>query len=288
MLKEHNVRRGFLEPSQFAAVQAHLPAALRPLLAFDYLTGWRLASEVMPLEWRQVDWEGRTIRLEPGTTKNDEGRTFPFTAALEAILVAQKAVHDGLRKAGRIVPFVFHRNGKRIKHCRKAWDTACTQAGVPGRLLHDMRRSVVRNLERDGVPRSAARRWWDTRPNRSIGGRRSSMRARSGTPRRRSITRQGQFQGQSVRISRNSRPSNPRKSLSLNGAGGGGRTLTTRRSRDFESRASASFTTPAGRDEPFKYTAGITRPPPDLNVGPARPPPKVDPTVPNLKVGPAP
>jgi hypothetical protein len=52
MLKEHNVRRGFLEPSQFAAVRAQLPTALQPLLEFAYLTGWRLASEVMPLEWR--------------------------------------------------------------------------------------------------------------------------------------------------------------------------------------------------------------------------------------------
>jgi len=156
MLKEHNVRRGFLEPSQFAAVKTHLPTALQPLLEFGYLTGWRLASEVMPLEWRQVDWEGRTVRLDPGTTKSGEGRTFSFTVALEALLTTQKAEHDRLKKANRIVPFVFHRNGKAIKHVRKAWETACTNAGVPGRLLHDMRRSAVRNLERDGVSRSAA------------------------------------------------------------------------------------------------------------------------------------
>lgn len=156
MLKENNVRRGFLERSQFAAVKGHLPAALQPLLEFAYLTGWRLASEVMPLEWRQVDWDGRTVRLDPGTTKSGEGRTFPFTAALEALLTAQRAEHDRLKKANRIVPLVFHRNGKAIKHVRTAWANACSAAGVPGRLLHDMRRSAVRNLERDGVSRSAA------------------------------------------------------------------------------------------------------------------------------------
>jgi hypothetical protein len=39
---------------------------------------------------------------------------------------------------------------------RKAWQAACRAAGVPGRWRRDMRRSPVRNLERDGVSRSAA------------------------------------------------------------------------------------------------------------------------------------
>src|SRR3984893_8347032 len=46
--------------------------------------------------------------------------------------------------------------GLRIGDFRKAWATACRLAGVPGRLVHDFRRTAVRNLERAGVPRSAA------------------------------------------------------------------------------------------------------------------------------------
>ena len=96
------------------------------------------------------------MRLDPGTTKNREGRTYPFTTALEKLLKDQQAVHDRLKKAGQIVPLVFHRDGKRIKNLRKAWSTACTAAGCPGRIPHDFRRTAVRNLERAGVPRSAA------------------------------------------------------------------------------------------------------------------------------------
>ena len=59
-------------------------------------------------------------------------------------------------KANRIVPLIFHRNGKRIRDLRRAWDSACTAAGCPGRIPHDFRRTAVRNLERAGVPRSAA------------------------------------------------------------------------------------------------------------------------------------
>jgi hypothetical protein len=53
------------------------------------------------------------VRLEPGTTKNYEGRTFPLTVELRALLEA--AHTDAVqRKLGRIIPDVFHRNGKRF------------------------------------------------------------------------------------------------------------------------------------------------------------------------------
>ena len=156
MLREDNVRRGFFEAAQFDAVKAHLPEALRPVVTFAYVTGWRLKSEILPIQWRQVDWQGRVVRLDPGTTKNREGRSYPFTAALETLLKDQHAEHERLKKAGRIVPLVFHRDGERIHDFRKAWETACEAAGCPGRIPHDFRRTAVRNLERAAVPRSAA------------------------------------------------------------------------------------------------------------------------------------
>jgi integrase len=129
---------------------------LANVVRFAFATGWRTASEVLPLEWRHVDWQARTVRLDPGTTKNEEGRSFPFTAAIEKILKDQLAIHETLKKAGTICPYVFHRDGERIVYFRAAWMNACKAAGCPGALVHDMRRSAVRTFERASVPRSVA------------------------------------------------------------------------------------------------------------------------------------
>ncbi|HET7225581.1 MAG TPA: site-specific integrase [Candidatus Eisenbacteria bacterium] len=153
-----NVRTGFFEEGQLRAVIAQLPEHLRPVIEFAYLTGWR-KGEVLGLQWRQVDFAAGTVRLEPGTTKNDEGRTFPFAAlpALEALLRAQRARTRALEHAGGLViPWVFHRAGKPILSFHAAWTEACRRAQVPGRLVHDLRRTAVRNLERAGVSRSVA------------------------------------------------------------------------------------------------------------------------------------
>jgi integrase len=44
----------------------------------------------------------------------------------------------------------------RYKRLRKAWRAACRKARHPGLILHDLRRTAVRNLERAGVSRSVA------------------------------------------------------------------------------------------------------------------------------------
>jgi integrase len=90
MLKERNTRTGFLEQDQIDRICVALEATetaddgrkkageLANVVRFAFATGSRTASEVLPLEWRHVDWKGRTVRLDPGTTKNGEGRSFPL------------------------------------------------------------------------------------------------------------------------------------------------------------------------------------------------------------------
>jgi integrase len=80
-----------------------------------------------------------------------------MTTELRACLEAQRALTEQTQKTTRrVIPWVFHRDGEPIKDFRGAWRTACRNAGLQGRLLHDFRRTAVRNLERAGVSRSVA------------------------------------------------------------------------------------------------------------------------------------
>lgn len=161
--KEGRPREGFFERDQYDAVRGRLPDDLKVAVAIAYTYGWRMQSEVLALERRQLDLEAGTLRLDPGSTKNSEGRIIYLTPESKALLAAQVARVEALqRRLGRIVPFLFPRlgtggrAGQRRGDFRKAWATACRGAGVAGMHRHDFRRTAVRNMVNAGVPERVA------------------------------------------------------------------------------------------------------------------------------------
>src|SRR5215475_4303136 len=111
MLKEAAPRSGFFEAEQFRTVLLHLRPETRPIALFGYETGWRL-REIITLEWRQVDLVEGSVRLDPGTTKNRDGRVVYLSPALLEVLRTQAtATRDLERTKGMIIPWVFHRRG---------------------------------------------------------------------------------------------------------------------------------------------------------------------------------
>jgi integrase len=157
MLVEANTRRGFFEADQFQAVREELAPELARVVSVAYITGWRISSEILTRQRHHVDLANGWLRLEPGEGKTGQGRMFPLLPQLRAVLEEQL---EDTRKvetsSGRIIPWLFHRKGEPIVSFRRAWKGACKRAGLTGRIPHDFRRSAVRNLERAGVPRSAA------------------------------------------------------------------------------------------------------------------------------------
>ena len=131
MLAEDNTRKGFFDDEQFQGVVEKLPASVQPVARFAYVTGWRIQSEMLPMEWRQVDRKTGEVRLDAGTTKNRAGRVFPFTDQLRELFEGLWQEHETLRQQGTICPYVFQRNGRRIKSLRGRLGDACTAPACP-------------------------------------------------------------------------------------------------------------------------------------------------------------
>jgi integrase len=153
MLKERNVRKGFVKDAQYAGLAratGEIGLWLRALFELGYCYGWR-KSELLGLRVSQVDLIERTIVLHAGETKNDQARMVEMTGTVYGLiggLLAGKGKDD----------FVFTRGkqNRPVKGFRKAWAAATTAAECPGLLFHDLRRSGVRNLIRDGITEKVA------------------------------------------------------------------------------------------------------------------------------------
>jgi len=128
---------------------------LVPPIVFSGWTGWRMRSDVFTLQWSQVDFEAGTVtRWSRGTSKAGRHVVFPFAAvpALAALLHEQRERTSALeRETARIIPHVFHRDGKVIRDFYTAWRGACRRAGAAGRIPHDLRRTAARRLRTLGM-----------------------------------------------------------------------------------------------------------------------------------------
>jgi hypothetical protein len=51
-------------------------------------------------------------------------------------------------------PYVFHLDGEHLGDFKRSWATACRKAGVGKVLVHDLRRTAVRNMMRESPIRS--------------------------------------------------------------------------------------------------------------------------------------
>lgn len=191
-LREDNIRKGFLEDGQYTKLVEHSPGLwFRAMLEVGRTYGWR-SSELKTMRVKQVDLSARTIRLEPGTTKNREGREVTMTAPVYLLL------NECVQGKGRD-DHVFTREIKRKKKpvqlpigdFRKTWWNVCIKAGLGqllcrncaelvtdskckcgstnlryvGLLFHDLRRTAARNYRRLGVGETVIMRigGWKTR-----------------------------------------------------------------------------------------------------------------------------
>jgi integrase len=157
LMKEPPARKGFLERTKFEDLLKALPSHLRALVASLYWCGLR-KGEALQVDWSQVDLDARTIRLHDEQTKTGEARVLP----LPSVVVDMLRKHEP--KSGPL----FDGTNLRVE-----WERACAAVGLgtrveqtseagnvfwkyDGLMLHDLRRSAVRNLRLAGVSETVA------------------------------------------------------------------------------------------------------------------------------------
>jgi integrase len=199
LLRERNVRKGFLKDEDYAklaATTAQIGLWLRAMFEVGFTYGWR-KEELLTRRVRHVDLPERTLSLDPGETKNDEPRTAHMTPRVFELIKQCAAgknpddylftrTHDHLGRKVR---------GNRIVDFRNAWSWSCCAAGMGkmickacrkngelvtvienrcpkcgkkckltadndlayvGLMFHDLRRTGVTNMIRDGVSEKQA------------------------------------------------------------------------------------------------------------------------------------
>jgi integrase len=155
---EAQPRKGFFSEEEIENIAANLPADYADAVEFFAITGWR-SEEVKKLRWEEIDFEHRMIRLSPERAKNREGREFPM-GPVEDIINRRMALRS-VRKLDWVFTYAY--GGKKtpvhyrpIGNWGKVWKKACREAGCPGALVHNFRRTAVRNFDKLGISRSVA------------------------------------------------------------------------------------------------------------------------------------
>lgn len=129
LVKENNVRKGFVEQQVYARMAEEAMKEglwLRAMLEVAYTYGWR-RGEFVGLRVRQLTFGATpTMRLDPGTTKNDEGREVPLVGNVCELLRA-------LCEGKTLDEAVFTRtDGSSVREFRGAWQNMCIRTAAPG------------------------------------------------------------------------------------------------------------------------------------------------------------
>jgi len=125
-------------------------ASTRPYLPLFILialyTGARKGA-ILSLRWTQVDLEGERINFnEAGRTRTSKGRAhLPIPRRLLTFLRLA-------RRRGADLGYVVHRDGAKLDNMKRAFNTACDDAGLEDVTPHTLRHTCGTWMAQQGVP----------------------------------------------------------------------------------------------------------------------------------------
>ncbi len=84
--------------------------------------------------------------MRPAISKNKDGQLLPLSG--ELLEIVESAYADRRLDC----QYVLQLDGQQVGDFKRSWATACKKAGVGKVLVHDLRRTAVRNMVRAGIP----------------------------------------------------------------------------------------------------------------------------------------
>jgi site-specific recombinase XerD len=177
--EKNNIRTGFLDSQKYQTLADNcnkIGLWMRAIFEIAYKWGWRKGE--LRMQVRQVDFEANEVRLDAHMTKNKKGRVVKMTPTIRALLVE-------CARGKKPTDALFTReDGTAANDFRGAWRRLCVESGVGhmecadcnkvvteskctcgrkkrrlryrGLMVHDLRRTAVRNLVRAGVTEKVA------------------------------------------------------------------------------------------------------------------------------------
>jgi integrase len=143
LFKETADRERSLTPEQAQNLLRELPSHQREYVMFALATGLR-QSNVLKLEWGNVDIERRHAWVSAINSKNRKPIAVPLNDISMAVLLRQKGKHSTR---------VFTYAGKPIVNANtRAWRSALVRAGITNFRWHDLRHTWATWQRQSGTP----------------------------------------------------------------------------------------------------------------------------------------
>lgn len=142
LYKEPKRRVRYLVPDQVRTLMNELPEHQKPIIAFALLTGLR-KSNILNLQWDQVDLRRKTITVYGDQTKNEEDIVVSLSDIAQGIIIAQ---------IGKNPDYVFTFKGQKLGEVNtRAFRKAVKRAGIFNYRFHDHRHTWASMLIQNGV-----------------------------------------------------------------------------------------------------------------------------------------
>jgi integrase len=138
---KHRVR--WLTPNQVKLLLRELPAHQQDMVIFALTTGLR-QSNIVNLEWDQVDLERKAAWIHPDQAKARKAIHVPLNSIALTVLFRQVGKHSSK---------VFTYKGRSITWANtKSWRNALQRAGIENFRWHDLRHTWASWLAQQGAP----------------------------------------------------------------------------------------------------------------------------------------